>query len=193
MKNSILSTDVIRESLLNEMTEGIERLPIFSKRLKVETDLVKLDEMAATKKIQAVDIDDRLAALRDALADTEPERLAELSAARVRLTAEQAEVTGLLADLEARKGAIIKEKVKIQHAISEQARAIMEKIQRRETEEITALVAVIEDRLKTWKTTVTKVRSQYCPGIGFEMISVLESIRFFAPLVKESLTMAPVR
>jgi hypothetical protein len=123
--------------------------------------------MAATKKLEAGDIDNRLAALRDALADTDPERLAELSKARVLLIAEQAEATGFLSDLEARTIAINKEKVKIQHDISEQARAIVEKIQRRETEEITALVAAIEARLKVWQNTVTKVRGQYFPASGF--------------------------
>jgi predicted trehalose synthase len=193
MKKNILSADVIQDSLLSEVKESVERLPVFAKRLKIEADLAKLDDMAATKKLEAGDIDNRLAALRDALADTDPERLAELSKARVLLIAEQAEATGFLSDLEARKIAINKEKVKIQHDISEQARAIVEKIQRRETEEITALVAAIEARLKVWQNTVTKVRGQYFPGIGFEMLIVLESIRFFAPLVKESCTMAPIR
>lgn len=191
MKKNILSSDEVRDT--NEITNAIEALEVMAKNRKMVADLAKLDAMAAETEPSVVALDNQLAALRDALADTDPEGLAELSANRVRLTAKKVEKTGLLADLKARKGTITKEQVKIQLAISDQARAIVERVRRRETEETTALVAVIEDRLKTWETTVNKVHMQYMRGIGFEMLTVLESIRFFAPLVKKSLTSEPVR
>lgn len=191
MKDVTKAAD-IQSSLLSAIILQVEALPDFAKLRKFDEDLLKLTELEAAKKSQERDIDSRLADLRKKLTVIASENLEEISRERVRLTAEKSEVAGLLSDLDERRASIVKEKLLVQHAFSEQARAVVEKFHKQEIQEVRELVAIIESRLLAWRNTADQGSIKYFPRLPAESSIYLRNISFFAPTVRDSCSMSSV-